>query len=725
MRVILVSRELAPFYGGGIGSYISEMCAVLASSGHEVHVLTGPHDGVLTEAPRLRPGVRFHCADLEGGRAALDAYPTFPMRYSMAVYDTLLRLTPQIRPDYIEFPDYHAEGYFTIRAKRTLGQFQDCVLGVRLHSPAWLCRQADHDARLTLELAHIENMERAAVGEADLVLAAGRRVLERIAGPEAGAAHRPRRAILAAPVDADRLVRDLSSGGPGATIVQAAADLPEVLFFGKLQCLKGPHDFVAAAKLLLEKGVRARFRLIGNDSPTGPFGQSMLEHLRKRAGSHAEQIIFEPARPRSGLAAAIRAATVVCLPSRWESFPMACLEALSLGAPVVASDVGGLAEIIQDGRSGALFPSGDAGAMAGTLERVLGDADLRQRLSEEGPRRVRTLCEPARAIAGLEAEIKKSRAEARGPQRAVSASSAPLRESPLVSIIIPYYNLGQYLPQTLDSLRRQTVRDFEVILIDDGSNDPASIALLDRLGPGIRIVRKPNGGLSSARNRGLQEARARWVLPLDADDLIEPTLLEKALAAAERDPALSYISPLVAYFTDDPTQATGGWVPLGPDRDLLLAQNVGGAASGSLIDRAAAIDAGGYDEWMTSYEDWDFWCRLAERGRRGTVIPEFLLRYRVRADSMFRTIAVERHAALHAYIIARHPDLAANPPRAMRLLASLGAGHDPEASARAIIAENLRYRMADRMNAVLKKTGLQGPLKGAAKKVLRQKPRPG
>lgn len=717
MRVALVSRELAPFYGGGIGTYVSEMSAVLAAAGHEVHVLTGPHEDVLSRGPALRPGVRFHCVEMESGRAALDAYPTFPMRYSMAVYEALERLAADGPFDYIEFPDYHAEGYFALRAKRTLGRFGRTVMAVRLHSPAWLCRGADGDARLTLELAHIEHMERSAVAEADVVIAPGRRVLERVVGGMEGSnSHRPRHEIVPLPVDHARLLRELGAGEIADRAETRSADpTPEVLFFGKLQHLKGPQDVVAAALILLGRGAPARFRLIGNDSPTSPFGKSMLAHLQARIpAGFRDRFTFEPARPRDQLAAAIRAATVVCLPSRWEAFPMVCLEALALGAPVVASDAGGLSEIIEHRASGLLFPAGDPEALASALDTLLGDAALRARLGEAGPARVRALCNPSAVLRQLEAVVH-TNASQPSPQ---PATPRPTPSRPAVSILIPYYNLGPYLPETLASVRRQTVIDYEIILIDDGSTDPQSIDLLATLPPDIRIIRKPNGGLSSARNAGLATARGRWVLPLDADDLIEPTLLESALSAAAADPGLSYISPLVAYFTADPASPTGGWVPLGPDRDLLVAQNIGGAASGTLIDREAALAVGGYDTSLPSYEDWDFWCRLAESGRRGTVIPEFLLRYRVRGDSMYRTVALERHAALHSYIIAAHPRLPADPTRSTRILASLAAS-DPAATARALINENLRYRVVDRMNAALKRTGLQTPLKAAAITVLR------
>lgn len=397
---------------------------------------------------------------------------------------------------------------------------------------------------------------------------------------------------------------------------------------------------------------------------------------------------------------------------------MVCLEAMALGAPVVASDAGGLSEIIEHGSSGVLFPAGDVDALAGALASVLTDSSLRERIAGAAPPRVRLLCDAGRAVKSLEDLVRGSRAGNLAPPSTHAAHSPASASTPAASIVIPCFNLGQYLPQTLDSLRAQTRRDFEIIVIDDGSSDPSTIACLDSLPRDIRLVRQPNAGLSAARNTGLREARAPWVIPLDADDIVAPTLVERLLATSEAHPELDYISPLVSYFETDPSHSTGGWIPLGPDRDLLLFRNVGGAASGSLIRRDKALAVGGYDTWMTSYEDWEFWCRMAGDGCRGVVIPEFLLHYRVRPDSMFRTEALRRHAALHAYIVDRHASLPLNPSRTLRILQFL-ADADPHAEARGIIRENMRYRVMDSINDALKRAGVQRALKGITVKVLR------
>lgn len=106
----------------------------------------------------------------------------------------------------------------------------------------------------------------------------------------------------------------------------------------------------------------------------------------------------------------------------------------------------------------------------------------------------------------------------------------------LVSVIVPIYQVEAYLPHCLDSILAQTMPDFELILVDDGTQDgcPAIMSDYARRDARIREIHKENGGLSSARNAGLDVARGKYIAFVDSDDSIEPTLLEDAVAAAER-----------------------------------------------------------------------------------------------------------------------------------------------------------------------------------------------
>ena len=111
-----------------------------------------------------------------------------------------------------------------------------------------------------------------------------------------------------------------------------------------------------------------------------------------------------------------------------------------------------------------------------------------------------------------------------------------MKKTPKISIIIPVYNVERYLPRCLDSVLAQTFADFELLLIDDGSPD-RSPAICDQYAakdPRIQVFHKPNGGVSSARNLGIDHAQGSFIAFIDADDYIEPNFLEEMLNAMNR-----------------------------------------------------------------------------------------------------------------------------------------------------------------------------------------------
>lgn len=791
MRICLVSQQVAPFlHGGGIATYVAQMARSLVEAGHEAHILTEAREGLQESIPPSLRGVRFHEVDLTRVPLNLPGYHMPLMRHSMGVYHTLKHLHAKYRFDYIEFPDYNAEGYFSLRAKKTLGAFDDAVLGVRLHMPDYICRDYDLQANITTEIGILAHMERQATAEADILTSPSRAMLDVTLRYAEGLMPPPAaqpRFIIPNPLDVARIQEELG-GGP-ADAGQGGEGCRTILFYGRTQHIKGCHLLVRAAKRLMAQGMNIRVRFIGGDTLTGPYGDPLKPHLKKMAaGIFEDRFEWEENRPRYELGRAIRGASVCCFPSLMESFSMACVEAMALGAVVVGSNAGGIGEIIQDGVNGLLFESGNDRDLERVLHLALTDAELRRAIQHEAPRRVAEYCNPGRiATAVVEAVrgVAASRAlpvadepvavlpSGQVAAENVSAAEAvnghgadgkstgsgtiapvpvtvlrPAARRRRVSVIIPFYNAGRFLPQTLDSLRAQTYTDWDLVIVDDGSTDPHSLQLLDALkSQGLNIIRKPNGGPASARNVGLNAVSGEWVLALDSDDLIHPTYLERTLAVVEKDPDLAVVCTPIILHTEDLSTPIGVWVPLGLDRDLLPYVNVGATAQ-CLLNREKVLSVGGYNEDLAvkGVEDWDLWCRLAGAGYRGSVIPEFLLTYRVRQDGVFQTQVVPNEGALKARIMKMHAKIALRPDIPMRLqlgeatclrmhaayldgqlrgaqqqLAAMNGTPQIVIDQRVqqILQENIRYRVADRVNNALKGLGVQGTIKSLTRRVAR------
>jgi glycosyltransferase involved in cell wall biosynthesis len=203
---------------------------------------------------------------------------------------------------------------------------------------------------------------------------------------------------------------------------------------------------------------------------------------------------------------------------------------------------------------------------------------------------------------------------------------------PAVSVLVPCFNQGQWIDEAIDSVLEQTVQDFEIIVVDDGSTDEATRHRLETQNwPRTRAIRTANRGLPAARNAAARLATGEFLCALDADDRLASTWFEKALAAFDRDPDLAFVSHWLEAFGDEQWL----WRPERCELPDLLVRNV--VNSAALVRRAAFESVGGFDESMRDgCEDWDFWLRVVEAGHRGTIVPEVQYFYRRNEHSMSR-----------------------------------------------------------------------------------------
>ena len=222
---------------------------------------------------------------------------------------------------------------------------------------------------------------------------------------------------------------------------------------------------------------------------------------------------------------------------------------------------------------------------------------------------------------------------------------------PRISVLIPCFNHGAWIDEAVDSVLAQTVQDFEIVVVDDGSTDQATVQKLASYArPATRVFRTKNRGLPAARNTAAAHATGEFLCALDADDRLAPTWFGKAVAVLDADADLSFVSHWLETFGDERWK----WQPDRCDLPAMLARNT---VNGAALVRRAAFDAvGGYDETMRDgCEDWDFWLRLIERGFRGSIVPEVLFYYRRSSASMSRLMLDEAsyRAPLEA-LVARH-----------------------------------------------------------------------
>lgn len=224
-----------------------------------------------------------------------------------------------------------------------------------------------------------------------------------------------------------------------------------------------------------------------------------------------------------------------------------------------------------------------------------------------------------------------------------------------IEAVVTSYNQGTLILEAFDSLYSQTVRPGRIILVDDGSTDPASLAVLDQIEAGggpipVTVIRRANGGVSAARNTGIRAARAPMVLVLDGDDRLEPAFLEKVGALLRSRPELVAASSWLHTFgvLDAVVRPAGGGLAAFLSRNCCPATH--------LLRRSAWVRCGGYDETMRAgFEDWEFFLSLLETAPDAEIgiVPEPLIDYRT-APASSNIQSMHKRLDLMRFLIEKH-----------------------------------------------------------------------
>lgn len=229
---------------------------------------------------------------------------------------------------------------------------------------------------------------------------------------------------------------------------------------------------------------------------------------------------------------------------------------------------------------------------------------------------------------------------------------------PKVSVIIPCYNDEVFIKETITAILNQTFQDFEVIIVDDGSNNKTKIVLANIKHPKISILEQTNGGLSNARNNGFKKAKGEYVLTIDSDDTFDKIFLEKAVTILDENEAIAAVSSYCNIFEGN-YNIINKHTPKGGGLNNFLFDN--NSTSFALIRKSNWQEIGGYDEKMIhGFEDWEFWISVTKNGGLVHMIPEFLFNYRYKKKSMSKDSKQNYREKNLSYIYKKHQDVYKN-----------------------------------------------------------------
>jgi glycogen(starch) synthase len=313
--------------------------------------------------------------------------------------------------------------------------------------------------------------------------------------------------------------------------------------------------------------------------------------------------------------------------------------------------------------AGILFRHAEADSLKHALSRALGlPGNVRRKLGEQARERIGDLCHPEkvlpRRLEHYQKVIDTYRPKARYPfsnkRLRDGWAGAGLAKDPLVTVVIPYYNLGAYLSECVDSILSSEGVRFEILIVNDGSTDAASVTALDDIRsrglPNLRILDIPNGGLANARNVGADNAKGELVAFVDADDKIGPEFLARASGLLQRYPNVHLVYSWVRFFDE----GRGIWHSWTFDLPYLLCHNQ--LVPIALVRKDTFLKHGRNKPHIVyGLEDYESWISLAEAGCGGVAIPEPLVQYRIRSNSMFKVIEADKKLYLYDLISHEHP----------------------------------------------------------------------
>jgi glycosyltransferase involved in cell wall biosynthesis len=206
---------------------------------------------------------------------------------------------------------------------------------------------------------------------------------------------------------------------------------------------------------------------------------------------------------------------------------------------------------------------------------------------------------------------------------------------PLVSVIVPVYNAETTLPDTIDSIQRQTFQNFELIVIDDGSTDGTLEWVRSVRDRRLQVFSYPNGGLAVARNRGIERSQGEFISFIDSDDLWTPDKLTLQLQALSQQPeaALAYSWTALVDEQGDFLFAKDASYCEGDVYAELLQHCFVASGSNVLVRKSCALAVGGFDTAVPAAGDWQFCLRVAARWRFA-VVPRYQILYRISDRAM-------------------------------------------------------------------------------------------
>ncbi len=654
MKYWLLTSEYPPFFGGGISTYCKFTAKMLSEKGHAVTVFVNDNavrDYNVETLESIRV-IRFNPSQTNSS-AFLGHVTNISYEFAHIVKQFIEN---EGKPDIIEAQEYLGIVYYLLQFKRLLYDWcKDVPVLVTMHSPSFLYMEYNHVPMYRYPNFWICEMERFCLQAADHVISPSRYMINELD-----------KRFKLTNKNVTVIPNPFEKKKSGEVETDTINEANEIIFYGKLTAQKGAFELLKYFKDLWDSGfLRPLYLVGGQDIVYHPEAIGMGDLIRKKFKHYIQKGLLKLERKiaPAEIDRRLSKAEVVIIPSNNDNLPYVVFEMMALGKIVLVSKQGGQSEVVEEGIDGFVFDHDQPATFSVQLQKILAlDWRKRNEIAIKAIEKVKN-CYSLEAVYEKKIKVLKNLIERKSdmparfpfvrPAYENSVSNSADKNNEKLSVVVPYFNLGKYIDETISSIRESDYSDKEIIIVNDGSSDKESIVKLEgyRNSQGIKVVDTVNRGLANARNLGAQSASGKYLAFLDADDIVLPGYYSRAIAVLANYENVHFAGCWTQYFED----SAKCWPTFSPEPPLILFHNLVNS-SALVYQRKSFFQAGLNDTSMIfqGLEDYDSVISLVEKGFGGVAIPEALFKYRVRTDSMIRELSRAKKLVLYQQISNKH-----------------------------------------------------------------------
>ncbi len=635
-------------HGGGISTYCHFTAQMLASADVAVTVFVADDSVkdyvIVTTANNIRV-IKFN-SNKENTFSFLGY--TASLSYAFASMIKLM-IEKEGPPDFIEAQDYLGIAYYLTQYKHTGYSFLNNVpIIITLHSPAFIYLEYNRVPTYRYPDFWTGEMEKQSIAAAAALISPTNFLVSEI--KKYMPLNKKQIEIIANPYKTET---DFTTTFKRNTII----------YYGKLSPQKGSFELLEYFKLLWDDGFEHPLQIIGGtDIVYHPEMKTMGQLVKEKYATYIKKglLQLQGKIAPSQITNYLKEAHVIIVPSIVDNMPYVVMEAMSRGKIILASKQGGQKEMVEEGVTGFLFSHTQPETFSKQLKKILTLTDeeiyhiginasnyIKDNYSFEAIKDKKlAFLEKVKSLLPFQNIFPFLYQEEILPLQKIDATPN------LLSVVIPFYNMVNYIDECVTSAINSSYKNIEVFIINDGSTDTKSIEKLQNIDKqkNITIVNRANQGLAATRNYGASIVHGEFLAFLDADDKVAPLYFEKAIDALKQNSNVFFVGAWVQYFEN----SNAIWPTFTPQPPYALVHNPINS-SGLVYKRNAFLTAGLNDKKVDyGLEDYESVVHLLSRGFNGVVLPEILFYYRVRSGSMFRKITNEKLLYSNKYIAEKH-----------------------------------------------------------------------